>query len=130
LTAFLSPLATAVTAIEANADAVADAAANLAESENVSLYEGALEEILPLLSLEPDVVVVDPPASGLSQLALEAIVGLKASRLVYVSSDLATLARDGRQLAAAHYRPLEVQPIDMFPQTYQIQTVSLWQHHA
>jgi 23S rRNA (uracil1939-C5)-methyltransferase len=42
---------------------------------------------------------------------------------------VATLARDGRQLAAAHYRLVEVQPIDMFPQTYHIQTVSLWRHH-
>jgi 23S rRNA (uracil1939-C5)-methyltransferase len=69
---------------------------------------------------------VDPPGSGLSQAALAAISSLKAPRLVYVSSDVATLARDGRQLVEAGYRPVEVQPIDMYPQTYQIQTVSLW----
>jgi 23S rRNA (uracil1939-C5)-methyltransferase len=126
LTAFLSPLVTAVTTIEANSDAVADAAVNLAESENVSLYEGPVEEILPALSLEPDLVVVDPPESGLSHAALAAIIALKAARLIYISSDVATLARDGRQLAAAHYRLQEVQPIDMFPQTYHIQTVSVW----
>jgi 23S rRNA (uracil1939-C5)-methyltransferase len=129
LTAFLAPLAMTVTGIEANADAVIDAAVNLAESENVSLYEGPVEDILPLLSVKPDLVVVDPPESGLSQAALAAILDLKAPRLIYVSSDVATLARDGRRLAAAHYRPVEVQPIDMFPQTYQIQTVSLWRQH-
>jgi 23S rRNA (uracil1939-C5)-methyltransferase len=126
LTAFLGPAAGTVTGIEANPDAVVDAAVNLAESDNVSLYEGPVEEILPHLSLQPDLVVVDPPGSGLSQAALASISSLKAPRLVYVSSDVATLARDGRQLVEAGYRPVEVQPIDMYPQTYQIQTVSLW----
>jgi 23S rRNA (uracil1939-C5)-methyltransferase len=126
LTAFLSPGAGAVTGIEINPDAVADAAVNLAETENITLYEGPVEEILPSLTIKPDIIVADPPAGGLPRPVLEQIIALRPSRLIYVSSDAATLARDGRQLAEAHYRPVEVQPVDMFPQTYQIQSVSSW----
>lgn len=127
LTAFLSSAIDGVLGIDANADAVADAAVNLAEAENVFLYEGTVEEILPMLEIEPDVVVVNPPAEGMSRDALQAVVYTWPSRLVYVSSGVATLARDGKHLSRAGYRLVEVQPIDMAPQTDQIDTVSLWE---
>jgi 23S rRNA (uracil1939-C5)-methyltransferase len=127
LTAFLAPEAAEVTGVEVNPDAVADAAINLDEFDNVTLFEGPAEEILPLLELDPDVVVIDPPPSGLPLPVLDKIVDLRPERIVYVSSDVATLARDGRRLATAGYELVEVQPLDMYPQTSRIQTVSSWE---
>lgn len=115
-----------MTAIEANPDAVADTAVNLADTDNVALYEGLVEEILPNLAIAPDVVVVDPPEGGLAAEVIRALAAKRPGRLVYVSADAATLARDGKELAAAGYHLREIQPIDMFPQTYQIQSVSWW----
>lgn len=126
LTAFLSAGAVEVTAIEGNPDAVADTAVNLADTENVALYEGLVEEILPNLDVAPDVVVVDPPEGGLTAGVIRVLAAKRPGRLVYVSMDAATLARDGKALVAAGYHLQEVQPVDMFPQTYQIQSVSWW----
>ncbi|MCI0398840.1 MAG: class I SAM-dependent RNA methyltransferase [Chloroflexi bacterium] len=128
LTAFLAPAAASLVAVEANPDAVADAAVNLDEFDNVSLYQGTAEAVLPLLDVIPQVMVVDPPAEGLSPAVLDQIRRLTPGRLVYVSADAATLARDGKRLAAAGYTLLELQPIDMFPQAFPILTVSAWDY--
>ena len=122
----MAPLAGSISAIEINPDAIADAAVNLADTEDVSLYEGAVEEVLPLLASGPELLLVDPPEAGLSRVAVSGIASLKPERVIYVSEDVATLARDGRQLANQGYSPVEVQPLDMYPQTYQVLTVSLW----
>ena len=126
LTAFLSARAAELTAIEANPDAVADTAVNLADTENVALYEGLVEEILPNLDIHPDVAVVDPPEAGLPAVVIRALAHKRPARLVYISADAAALTRDSQALLAAGYRLIEVQPIDMFPQTYQIQSVALF----
>lgn len=126
LTAFLAPQAATVVAIEANPDAVTDATANLAETDNVSLYEGWVEDVLPALAVEPEVVVVDPPAGGLPAAVIEELARRRPQRLVYVSSDLGGLARDSRRLAVAGFLLVEAQPVDMFPQSFHAQTVSLW----
>jgi 23S rRNA (uracil1939-C5)-methyltransferase len=57
---------------------------------------------------------------------MEALIASSPRRLVYVSCDPATLARDGKRLAQAGYRLERVTPIDLFPQTYHIETLSLW----
>lgn len=126
LTAFLAAQAASVVAIEVNEDAVADTAVNLAELDNVSVYQGWVEEVLPVLNIKPDLVVMNPPAKGLSKDALQSITAVAADRLIYISSDIATMARDGKHLSRAGYRLVEVQPIDTQPQTYQMETVSLW----
>jgi 23S rRNA (uracil1939-C5)-methyltransferase len=127
LTAFLAGAAAEVAAVEAAPDAVEDFAANLEETDNVSLYHGLVEEVLPALGLRPELLVVDPPVEGLSREMVEIIGAMKPDRLLYVSSDVATLARDARQLVQAGLQPVDVQPIDMMPQTYHTLTVSLWQ---
>ncbi len=130
LTAFLSPRAAELIAVEMAPDAVADAELNLQDTENVSLYEGAVEEVLPQLAAIADLMVVDPPREGLSRRAVTLIKTLAPPHLIYVSSDVATLARDGRQLSQAGYRPHVVQPIDMEPQTSRVLTVSSWRRQA
>ncbi len=126
LSAFLAPQAASVTAIEINPDAVADTAVNLQDADNVSLYEGWFEDVLPQLP-RPDLLVVHPSEKGLSKGAMRAIGGQRPLRLIYVSSDVAILARDGKQLVQAGYRLKAIQPIDTAPQTYHLDTVSLWQ---
>lgn len=126
LTAFLAALAAEVVAVEMNPDAVADAASNLEGFDNVSIYQGQVEEILPSLDVRPDLIVVDPPLDGLPVEIMDHFDELAASNIVYVSSDIATLARDGRRLMAKGYRLDRLQPIDMQPQTYHVQTISLW----
>jgi 23S rRNA (uracil1939-C5)-methyltransferase len=127
LTAFLAGVAAEVLGIEANPDAVADAAINLDDTQNVTLYQGSVEQILPALNVRPAVTVVNPPSGGLSAAAIRAIVDKSPRRLIYISSEVATLARDGKQLGRSGYKLEEIQPIDVTPQAYQIDTVSLWQ---
>jgi 23S rRNA (uracil1939-C5)-methyltransferase len=126
LTAFLADQAEEVVAVEINADAVEDMVINLAEKENVTVYEGFVEEVAPLIEFIPDVMVVNPPSSGLPVDVLDQIGRLRPTRLIYSSTDLATLARDARRLVEIGYQLAQLQPIDMFPQTYEVQTVSLW----
>jgi 23S rRNA (uracil1939-C5)-methyltransferase len=126
LTAFLAAKAAEVVTIEMNPDAVADAANNLADFDNVSVYQGRIEDVLPLLKVQPDVVVADPPPGGLSVEVLDQLEAMGASTVIYISSDVATLARDGRRLVAKGYRLEQLQPLDMQPQTYYVQTISLW----
>ena len=126
LTAFLATEAREVTAIEVNGDAVADFIVNLDHLDNVNLYQGLVEETLPILDIKPDVMVVNPGASGLAAPVVGNIKDKKPRRLIYISSEVATLARDGKALNRAGFRLIEVQPLDMHPQTYLVDTVSLW----
>ncbi len=113
-------------AIEANGDAVADMTHNMSEADNAALYQGLVEEILPHLPLQPGIIVTNPPASGMPPPVIEAMAEKQPARIVYVSSEVASLARDGRQLRRAGYELSVVQPVDVMPQTYQVETVSLW----
>ena len=72
-----------------------------------------------------DLAVVDPPRTGVEKAALQALVKLAPRRIAYVSCDPATLARDLAALVEGGYRVVEIQPVDMFPQTYHIESVTL-----
>lgn len=124
--ALIAPSVRRVIGVERSQAAVEDFAFNLDEFDNVELYAGVAETVLPALSLRPDAVVVDPPRSGLATAALDAIVRMQSPLLVYVSCDPATLARDARRLAKAGYRLESVTPFDMFPQTYHIESLSVF----
>lgn len=115
-----------VTAIEASPAAVEDLLENAAEFDNVDVIEGPVEAVLPDLNAPLDGAVVDPPRAGLDRFALDALVERHPARLVYVSCDPATLARDAQRLVAAGYRLAAVQPVDLFPQTYHVESVALF----
>jgi 23S rRNA (uracil1939-C5)-methyltransferase len=131
--AFLAPLAGRVIGIESSPSACEDFAANLDEFENVELYEGAAEDVLPYLGdhegrpYKPEAAIVDPPRAGLDKRALDALQALGPGRIAYVSCDPSTLARDARRLLDGGYRLVSVTPFDLFPQTYHIESISLFE---
>jgi 23S rRNA (uracil1939-C5)-methyltransferase len=90
------------------------------------LIEGRAEAALASLSGPCHTLVTDPPRSGLQKELIAALPRLGFRQIVYVSCDPATLARDARRLAAVGYNLLRVTPVDLFPQTYHIETVSVW----
>jgi 23S rRNA (uracil1939-C5)-methyltransferase len=81
------------------------------------------DEVLPQLRHQPDTVVVDPPRSGLGDRVARLLASAGAPRVTYVSCDPATLARDLVPLQAAGYRVEQVHLIDLFPQTYHLESV-------
>lgn len=123
-TAFMAERASMVTSVESYPPAVTDAEANLGALENVDLIEGPVELVLADLEGPFDAVVVDPPRTGLSVEVLDELARLAVPRLVYVSCDPATFARDAHRLSRSGYRLGDVQPVDMFPQTYHIEAVA------
>jgi 23S rRNA (uracil1939-C5)-methyltransferase len=116
-----------VIAVELDPGATEDLILNLGEIENVEVIEGPVEAVLPdLVDAEPlHAAVVDPPRQGLDRAVIDALVASRPPRLVYVSCDPATLARDVKRLSRSGYALEQVQPVDMFPQTYHIETVTL-----
>ena len=122
--ALLAPTVPEVVAIEESAAACGDAEVNLAGLPNVRMLVGSVEELLPGLDPSPDVVVIDPPRVGVSPAVVDGILASTARRLVYVSCDPATLARDLRLLVEGGFELGEVQPIDMFPHTQHIECIA------
>jgi 23S rRNA (uracil1939-C5)-methyltransferase len=122
--AFLAEEADGVTAVEGFAPAAADMRHNLADLPNTAIIEGAVERVLRDLIPMYDAAVVDPPRTGIRPDALDRLLRLAPRRIVYVSCDPATLARDARLLTQAGYALIDAQPVDMFPQTYHVETVA------
>ncbi|MBS1954445.1 MAG: 23S rRNA (uracil(1939)-C(5))-methyltransferase RlmD [Cyanobacteria bacterium SZAS-4] len=141
---WLAPLAGKVIAIEDHPAAVRDGRLNaeLNGIDNVEFREGRVEEVLLDLRNEGvsvDVIVVDPPRKGMSPEALEALLWAEPELIVYVSCNPATLARDlklletgltkstedGDKEVFVGYKTKQVQPVDLFPQTFHVESVSV-----
>ncbi|MGE5644019.1 MAG: class I SAM-dependent RNA methyltransferase [Byssovorax cruenta] len=119
-----------VIGIESSSSACEDFAFNLDEFENVELYEGLTEEILPnLISHVRDVtdVILDPPRAGLDKAVVDEIIKLRPKVLAYVSCDPSTLARDAARLIHGGYKLKQVTPFDLFPQTFHIESISFFE---
>ena len=117
-------------AIEESSAAVADARDNSAGIPNVEFLLGKTEDVLEELPERPDVVILDPPRAGCQAAALERLMELRPSRVVYVSCDPETLGRDLKVLCADSYILDHVQPLDMFPQTQHVECVALLRSRA
>ena len=124
-TAFIAEEASSVTGIEVNPPAVADARHNLAHLDNVTLLEGTVLTMIHEVSRKIDAVLVDPPRTGLEPEVVDALAEHSPERIVYVSCDPATLARDCSRLVKYGYSLEWIQPVDLFPQTYHIENVAL-----
>ena len=128
---FLAQKAKQVYAVEIIPQAIEDARRNAALNhlKNVEFFVGKAEEVLPEKyekeGVYADVIVVDPPRKGCDEILLDTIVKMSPKRVVYVSCDSSTLARDVKYLREYGYRVERVCPIDNFSQTVHVETVVL-----
>ncbi len=144
---FLSGKASKVYGVEVVPQAIEDAKQNAANNgiTNAEFFVGKAEEVLPEFygrkdasfdsgsdaeqdeedMLHPDVIIVDPPRKGCDEMCLQTMLKMAPDRIVYVSCDSATLARDLRILCDGGYELKRVRPVDMFPQTVHVETVVL-----
>ena len=130
ITLFLARKARKAYGIEVVPPAILDARKNARANHirNAEFIVGDAADVMPRLyheGVRPDVVVTDPPRAGCTPVVLETFVRMNPSRIVYVSCNPATLARDLAILDGLGYRAEKIQPVDMFPMTSHIETVSL-----
>ncbi len=138
---FLARKAGHVCGVEVVPQAIEDARTNAKENglENTTFFVGKAEEVIDRLyregnakgndssMLHPDVIVVDPPRKGLDPLCIETMLKMSPKRIVYVSCDSATLARDLNILCDGGYELRSVTSVDMFPHTVHVETAVLLQ---
>ncbi|MEV0631207.1 class I SAM-dependent RNA methyltransferase [Nonomuraea wenchangensis] len=118
----------AVFGLESEAAAVRDARANLRDLPQARVERGRVEEALDRFQIErADLVVVDPPRAGLGREVVERVAALEAARIVYVSCDPATFARDLKWLAERGYALSALRAFDAFPMTHHVECVGLLQ---
>ncbi|OZM56866.1 23S rRNA (uracil(1939)-C(5))-methyltransferase RlmD [Lottiidibacillus patelloidae] len=126
---FLAQKAKRVYGVEIVPEAIDDAKRNakLNGVENVDFAVGEAEKVIPwwkAQGIEADVIVVDPPRKGCDETLLQTIIEMKPKRVVYVSCNPATLARDLKILEEGGFETKEVQPVDMFPHTTHCEAVA------
>lgn len=114
-----------VTGIEIIEGAVTDAEKNCRKNgiSNCSFIRGDIRKCLSQIAQRPDLLIIDPPRAGMHKDVVRQVLELGAGRLVYVSCNPATMARD-LQMMKDSYRIAEVQPVDMFPHTYHVEAVA------
>ncbi|MDB4867887.1 MAG: methyltransferase [Cohnella sp.] len=125
---FLARHARRVYGVEIVPEAIEDARRNaiLNGIHNVEFTVGAAERVFPrwqASGITPDVIVVDPPRKGCDSVLIQSMLESRPKRIVYVSCNPSTLARDLRLLEDGGYRTVEVQPVDMFPHTVHVECV-------
>ena len=128
---FLAQKAKQVYGVEIVAEAIADARQNaqINDINNAEFFVGKAETILPKKyakeNIYADVIVVDPPRKGCEETLLETMVQMQPKRIVYVSCDSATLARDLRYLCSNGYELVKIQGVDQFGHSVHVESVSL-----
>ncbi len=122
---FMADAARTVTGIEITESAIRDAHRNCEHNgiDNCRFLAGDVRALLPALKHKPDVLIIDPPRDGMHKDVVAQVMTMAPARIVYVSCNPATLARDIAVLNSA-YRVAEVQPVDMFPHTWHIESVA------
>ncbi len=123
---FLSKIGEKIIALEESYSAFLDAQENLKGLSNVDYLLGKVEELLPKININSpiDVIILDPPRSGCSIIVLEEIVKKRIKKIIYLSCDLLSLKRDLKYLIEKGYKLLEIQPIDLFPNTHHLEIFS------
>ncbi len=123
---WLSGQAKKIYGIEIVKSAVVDAKINakLNNIDNCEFLEGDIKDVLPGLKQTPDVMIIDPPRVGMHKDVVGQVLALGPEKIVYVSCNPATLARD-LEMLDSNYKVMEVTPVDMFPHTYHIESVAL-----
>jgi len=116
--------------IESVVESVEDAQKNAKRNNvrNIEFLKGDCEKMLPSLvnsDIRPDVIILDPPRKGSSSKLLDVIAKTECKKVIYVSCNPATLARDAKMLGDKGYKIEKIQPVDMFPHTYHVECVCL-----
>ena len=111
-----------VTAVEGDVFSSADLKRNAA-GHDIKVVIDAVEAFLPHAGGKVQTVIVDPPRTGMSKSAIAGVIAVRAPKLVYVSCDIATLARDARLLLDSGYRIVSTRAFDLFPNTAHVETV-------
>jgi 23S rRNA (uracil1939-C5)-methyltransferase len=125
---FLANRVQTVTGIEINESAVLDARRNCEDNsvDNCHFIIGDIREELSTINYKPDVLIIDPPRAGMHKDVLAQALSLSAERIIYISCNPATMARDISGMVQ-DYELVDIQPVDMFPHTYHIEAVAkLW----
>ncbi|MBT6121680.1 23S rRNA (uracil(1939)-C(5))-methyltransferase RlmD [bacterium] len=124
---FLASKVKKVIGIEENPAAIEDAKINASQNNisNIEFMCGRVKNILKFNTFSPDVIVVDPPRSGMVPKALKRIGEIECPYIIYVSCNPVTMARDINDLKAHNYVLQSLQPVDMFPNTFHMETISL-----
>ncbi len=129
-----SSVAKKVTSIELNPHAVFDAKKNQEESgiAHLTIYQGDVSAVLDTLSKEagfvpPDLVVVDPPRTGLDLKAVDLLVKMAPKKILYISCNPATLSANAQTLSSQGYRMQELQPVDQFPHTVHVECIAIFE---
>lgn len=127
---FMSDYAKEVVGIELNESAIENAKKNaeLNHTQNVTFLCGDASKQIDHLPFKPDVIIVDPPRSGLSRHVIDTILKLNPNKIVYISCDPMTLARD-LVLLEEKYNVLELTPVDLFTETYHVECVCVLNRH-
>jgi 23S rRNA (uracil1939-C5)-methyltransferase len=122
---WLSGDAKEIIGLEIAASAVADAEKNCEKNriDNCRFVAGDIRQSISQVKTRPDVMVIDPPRAGMHKDVVGSVLDMAPARMVYVSCNPATLARD-LSLLAENYRVAEIQPVDMFPHTFHIEAVA------
>ena len=123
-TVFVAESAGKVIAIEESEAAVKDAAINTLGIDNIDFRLGKTEEVIASLDARPDAVILDPSRAGCHPVVLEALIKAAPDRIVYVSCDTESLARDLAVLVRGAFQVDNVEPIDMFPQTHHVECIA------
>lgn len=123
---YISDYASKVLGVEINAKAIEDANKNkkMNDIKNIEFIAGDTKTVLRNNNYKADIVIVDPPRAGLDKEVIEDLIKINSEKIIYVSCDPITLARDIK-LLSSNYEVLEVTPFDMFPNTYHVECVSV-----
>jgi 23S rRNA (uracil1939-C5)-methyltransferase len=125
--AFIARHGARLVAVEQSLWSCRDFEVNLRAFDDVALYEAPVEMALPSIQEKPDMILVDPPRDGLSREVRDTLIELAPAKLVYLSCDPSTLARDAKRLVQAGCKLESVTPIDLFPQTYHLESLAVFE---
>jgi len=123
---FIAPMCNSLVGVESSFTACKDYVYNLNSYDNVELFQGKASDVLPYLDFRPDVVILDPPRSGIEPKALSGLIRLNPQKIIYISCNPATLAADAASLCQSGYQYQTAYLMDMFPQTYHIESMNIF----
>ena len=123
---FITPKVKKCIALDPDPSVCLDFAINLDEFDNVNLYEGTIESILPYIEDVPEVLLLTPQSQGLDKIIIDRLNDWMPEQIIYVSVDAATFSRDAKKIIAKGYKLSESLLVDIYPQTFKITSINIF----